>query len=76
MSQPIFITNYESNGETLTATGSGPETIKLLKRLAKAGIRAKSSQGGEPEGKGGVYRNRDGTYGWWLKTIVRGKATK
>lgn len=42
--KPTFITNWEENGQPFTATGSGPETIKLLKRLARQKIQAEARQ--------------------------------
>ena len=42
--KPTFITNWEENGHPFTANGSGPETIKLLKRLARQKIQAEARQ--------------------------------
>ncbi len=74
MKKPMFITSWKEKGQPFTATGSGPETIKLLKRLASQRILAYSRQIGEPESKGGTYSAK--IYGWYLQTLVRGKADK
>lgn len=75
--KPTFITNWEENGQPFTATENGPETIKLLKRLARQRIQAEARQIREPKGGGCTYRHKNSVaFGWWLKTIVRGKAGK
>lgn len=75
--KPTFITNWEENGQPFTSTGNGPQTIKLLKRLARQEIQAEANQIGEPKGGGCTYSHRDSVaFGWWLKTIVRGKASR
>lgn len=80
--KPLFDTVWvDDRGQSVTHTGTASRTQKILKRFAKAGILATTTQVGVPperqaDFKSGVFLDPGGKAYWALQTILPRKFRK
>lgn len=80
--KPTFATTWvDERGQSVTHTGTAAGTEKILKRFAKSGILATTTQiGVSPERQrdfpSGVFMGKDGKAYWALQTILSRRIPK
>lgn len=80
--KPTFATTWvDERGQSVTHTGMAAGTEKILKRFAKSGILATTTQVGVPADRqadfpSGVFMGKDGKAYWALQTILPRRVRK